>query len=201
MIPFRDCLTRYLSSAQLATIERTRIGIAGAGGLGSNIALSLIRSGFIHFEIIDHDHIEASNLNRQQYLLSDIGKSKAPCLKEKLLAINPDAHIAAHEVRLTPENTTSHFQNVDILFEAFDRAESKKMLIEAYSTTKAIIIAGNGLAGLHMTPLPIRKVHSRLYIVGDGVSGIGIDQPPLAPKVMVCAATMAGIALELTCQK
>jgi sulfur carrier protein ThiS adenylyltransferase len=41
-----------------------RIGIAGAGGIGSNVALQLVRAGIPDFKIVDFDRIEASNLNR-----------------------------------------------------------------------------------------------------------------------------------------
>ena len=43
------------------------IGIAGAGGIGSNVAVNLVRSGVDNFIIADFDKIEESNLNRQYY--------------------------------------------------------------------------------------------------------------------------------------
>ncbi len=44
-----------------------RIGIAGAGGLGSNVAVNLVRTGITSIKIVDFDEIEESNLNRQFY--------------------------------------------------------------------------------------------------------------------------------------
>ena len=66
---FEQGLLRYLKPEQLTLIQSKRIGLGGAGGLGSNCAMMLVRSGFKHLEIIDQDVIDASNLNRQQFFL------------------------------------------------------------------------------------------------------------------------------------
>ena len=70
-----------------------KVGIAGCGGIGSNVAYHLIRSGIVEFKFGDFDIVESSNLNRQFFFHSQIGKAKALCLKENLLQINPNAII------------------------------------------------------------------------------------------------------------
>src|SRR5271154_5591556 len=92
-------LLRYLKPEQLARIQSKKIGIGGAGGLGSNCAMMLVRSGFKNLEIIDQDVIDASNLNRQQYFLKELGLPKVDVLKKRLLDINPDAHIMIHQTQ------------------------------------------------------------------------------------------------------
>ena len=62
MNTFEKALLRYLTAEQLAAIQKTKIGIGGAGGLGSHVATILTRSGFRQFEILDKDIVEASNL-------------------------------------------------------------------------------------------------------------------------------------------
>lgn len=64
---FVEGLGRYFSGEQLERIRRVKVGIAGAGGLGSNCAFNLVRSGFSDFVICDFDIVEPSNLNRQFY--------------------------------------------------------------------------------------------------------------------------------------
>ena len=59
---FEQGLLKYLKPEQLALIQSKKIGIGGAGGLGSNCAMMLVRSGFKNLEIIDQDVIDASNL-------------------------------------------------------------------------------------------------------------------------------------------
>ncbi len=58
-------------------MRNATIGIAGCGGLGSNIAAALVRAGVGRLVIADFDRIELSNVNRQLYLPSQVGKPKA----------------------------------------------------------------------------------------------------------------------------
>ena len=55
----------YLTPAERAVLERARIGIAGAGGLGSNCAMHLVRAGVRRLVVADFDVVGESNLNRQ----------------------------------------------------------------------------------------------------------------------------------------
>lgn len=202
MNAFEQGLLRYLSAARLRKIRSFSIGIAGAGGLGSNIAMCLIRSGFNNFTLADKDAIEPSNLNRQYFFIDEIGRPKAEALKRRMLAVNPDAHITARRTVLTAGNINVCFSDRAVIFEAFDGAENKKMLVEAFAGSAAIVISGSGMAGLtNDTPLTIKKIHDRLFIVGDHVTRAGPRTPPFAPRVVACAALMASVALEFACQK
>lgn len=64
----------YYTPEETALLNRTSIGIAGAGGIGSNLALMLIRAGFSQLTTVDFDRVTASNLNRQTYYSAHIGK-------------------------------------------------------------------------------------------------------------------------------
>lgn len=63
----RQGLTRYFTPEQLARLRAARVGLAGAGGLGSNTALMLARCGVEDLLLVDDDVVEPSNLNRQQF--------------------------------------------------------------------------------------------------------------------------------------
>ncbi|NTV80844.1 MAG: sulfur carrier protein ThiS adenylyltransferase ThiF, partial [Candidatus Aminicenantes bacterium] len=115
----------------LAILRRSSVGIAGAGGLGSNVAVALARAGVGRLVIADFDRIEPSNLNRQQYFLDQIGERKVVALRENLLAINPYSLYEIHDVRINRRNAATIFARVDVLVEAFDKAAAKEMLIEA----------------------------------------------------------------------
>ena len=87
--------------------ERLRAGkvaVAGLGGLGSNVAVSLARIGVGHLHLIDFDRVDVTNLNRQQYFMRQIGRYKTDALKEELLEINPYLDIRTDCVRVTEEN-------------------------------------------------------------------------------------------------
>src|SRR5271170_4112112 len=96
---FENGLLKYLKPEQLTAIQSKKVGIGGAGGLGSNCAMMLVRTGFKHLEIIDQDLIDASNLNRQQYFADEVGLPKVKITKKRLLDINPDANIIIHQTQ------------------------------------------------------------------------------------------------------
>ena len=86
---FEASLLGKIGAEGLAAVKKVRVGIAGAGGLGSNCAAFLARSGFCRFKIIDFDAVEAGNLDRQHYFADQVGLPKVEALRENLLRINP----------------------------------------------------------------------------------------------------------------
>ena len=67
-------------------LKKFRVGIAGAGGLGSNCAIALARSGVGTIVLSDFDVIEEPNLNRQYYFIDQVGMMKTVALKENICA-------------------------------------------------------------------------------------------------------------------
>ena len=193
---FEEGLLRYLTPAQLQHIQSIKIGIAGCGGLGSNIAHALVRTGFIHFEIIDKDIIEASNLNRQNYYSDEVGLAKVTTTAKRLNQINSNVQVKTTQVFLTSDNIHTYFQDCTILFEAFDNVESKALFLETFADSGKLLILGSGMAGIKNTGIPIEKIRENIYIVGDRTTAVGKDNPPLAPRVIACASLMASVAVE-----
>lgn len=197
MNEFEKGLRKYFSEEQLLKIGRAKIGIAGCGGLGSNIANALVRSGFKDLELIDNDTVEASNLNRQNYFLDEIGLPKTEATAARLIRINPDIYISAKKFFLDGSNMRAQFADRDIIFEAFDSAESKKLFLETFGNSGKLLIMGSGMAGVsNEKPIAVHKIKDNIYIVGDEESDIANGLPPLAPRVIACAAMMANVALE-----
>jgi len=191
-------LLKYLKPEQLALIQTKKIGIGGAGGLGSNCAMMLVRSGFKNLEIIDQDIIDASNLNRQQYFANEVGLSKVETTKKRLLDINPDANIIIHQTKWQENNAPSFFKDADFIVEAFDVADWKYRFVQYYSPRYPIIVSGVGMAGLHdKKPMSVKKM-GNVYICGDRSTDSAQGHPPMAPRVTQCAAMMAEIILDLT---
>jgi sulfur carrier protein ThiS adenylyltransferase len=158
----------------------------------------LVRSGFQHLEVIDSDVIEPSNLNRQQFFLAELGQKKVHVLKERLLAINPEADVRIHDVHWTPENGDQYFQGSDFVIEAFDKAEWKHLFVDYYHDKAPVVVSGNGMAGLlEKKPMTVKKV-GNIYFVGDRETDTRQGHPPMAPRVTMCAAMMAEVVLDLT---
>lgn len=194
---FENALLRYLSQSELDRIQVIKVGIAGVGGLGSNIAHALVRTGFKHFIIADKDDVDASNLNRQFYSISDIGFSKVRMLEYHLREINPDVHITSFHTELNEGNIEELFRGCDIIFEAFDQAPLKAMVYERFIQSNKLIVLGNGMAGkTNRHQIIIKRIKDTIFTVGDGETEVGKDNPPLAPRVMTCAALMASVALD-----
>ena len=172
-----------------------RIGIAGAGGIGSNVAVQLVRAGLKCFlKIVDFDRIESSNLNRQFYFTDQIGQPKAPTLVENLKRIDPAADLQALVLRLDARNMADTFEDVEIVVEGFDGASDKKTLIETFAGTPKMVVAASGVAGLDLDGITVRTL-GNCHIVGDFATEAGHDNL-YAPKVILVAAVMSQIVLR-----
>ena len=195
---FEQGLLKYLKPEQLATIQSKKIAIGGAGGLGSNVAMMLVRTGFKNLEILDQDVIDASNLNRQQFFTNEIGLPKVEVTKKRLLDINPDAEITIHQLQWNETNADKFFKGADFIVEAFDVMDWKFRFMEYYRTRYPVVVSGVGMAGLlEKKPMTVKKM-GNVYICGDRTTNSHEGHPPMAPRVTMCAAMMAEIVLDLT---
>jgi sulfur carrier protein ThiS adenylyltransferase len=182
-----------------AILRAATVGIAGAGGLGSNVAVALARAGVGRLIIADDDRIEITNLNRQQYFLSQVGRVKVLALRENLERINPFSTYVVHRRRVTRSNVASLFGEADLLIEAFDRAVEKQMLIETWLERfpGRPIIAASGLSGFGGNSKIKQRKAGSLYICGDETSEPRPGVSPMAPRVALVAAMQANLAVEL----
>ncbi|MBN1759826.1 MAG: sulfur carrier protein ThiS adenylyltransferase ThiF [Chitinispirillaceae bacterium] len=194
---FSKVTAAYFTPAQAEALEKVTIGIAGAGGIGSNCALMLVRSGFSRFTLVDFDTVFPSNLNRQAYNRNHIGKKKVECLHQLCIAINSYAEITAYAARIDSGNIMQLFDNCDVIIEAFDDAGSKALLFTSYLNSGKLLVGVSGIAGIGNTDrIGIREIRENCFIVGDEVTGVSETVKPYAPRVMVAAAKMADIVLE-----
>lgn len=189
-------LQRYLSGEQLAAIRRTKIGIAGLGGLGSRVAELLVRTGFTQFALIDDDAVEPSDLNRQFYFADQVGLAKVQALDENLRRINPGIETKLLQLHLTRENSASLFAGCDAVVEAVDDPQTKRILIEELTRQGVFCVSASGLAGFgDAGSMGVRRLGSSLVMVGDFESDVAFA-PPLGPKVAAAAALQADAVLE-----
>lgn len=180
-------------------LKNFTIGIAGAGGLGSNCAVALARTGIGRLIICDFDMVTETNLNRQYYFKNQVGVKKVIALKENILKINPDTKVIINDIKLNESNLVSIYKNCDIIVEAFDLAEMKKMLIETcieYMPEKPLVI-GSGMAGFGNSNTIKTIRNGNIYICGDELSEVSEDNPPLAPRVGMVANMQANTVLEI----
>jgi sulfur carrier protein ThiS adenylyltransferase len=193
---FRKDLIAKLGEVKLTKIERTRVGIAGAGGLGSNCAACLVRAGFKRFTIADFDRVDPSNLDRQFYFEDQVGMKKVEALQTNLLRINPGLELQMLPVKLEPANVQEIFRDCDVVVECLDRADAKSMLVSGILPTGKLIVSASGLGGYGSSDdLKVRRLKPNLILIGDLASDIE-KAPALSPRVHIAAAKQADVVLE-----
>ena len=176
------------------------IGIAGLGGLGSNVVVALARVGAGKLIIADFDVVEEGNLTRQHYFLDQIGRAKVDATVENISRINPDTKIQMHRVRLTPENIPKIFAGADVVAECFDLPEQKQMLVETVLTKmkRVVIVSVSGLAGYgNSNEIKTRRISKRLILVGDGTSAARPGTRLTASRVGIAAYHQANAIVEV----
>jgi len=146
-----------------------KIGIAGIGGIGSNVARLLAQAGVRKIKIVDFDCVEVTNLNRQFYTTSQVGQKKTKSLKHNLLQIFPDMQIESIDQEIKPGDAFGHFNDCSIVVEGFDDKTLKKMIVEELSEKKIRIVSASGIAGTDMDAVCVKKI-GRCHIVGDLIS-------------------------------
>lgn len=174
----------------------TMIGIAGAGGIGSNVARYLAQAGTARIRLLDFDRVALSNLNRQFYSTDQVGRPKVNCLKDNLNQIFPEMKIETVHHCLARGECRDIFGDCGLVVEGFDTAGAKKFLVEEISAAGIPMVCASGIAGRDMGGVRTRQI-GNCHIVGDFSTDVE-EADLFPPKVGMIAAMMAGIALELT---
>ncbi|MGE0763536.1 MAG: ThiF family adenylyltransferase [Bdellovibrionales bacterium] len=102
-------------------LQNLRVGIAGLGGMGSNIAEILVRLGVGHIKIADPDTIEASNINRQVIAnRSTLGQKKALASAAQLREVASDYELVVYDDGITEENAKEFVSDLDVVIDEID---------------------------------------------------------------------------------
>lgn len=181
-------------------LARSGAAVAGLGGLGSNIAFSLARTGIGYLHLIDFDRVDITNLNRQQYFIHQIGMKKTEALKENLLQINPYLEIRTDFVKVEEGNIRELLEEDRYICEAFDKAENKAMLVNAVleQFPEKYLVAASGMAGFgDSNRIRTRKVTDHFYLCGDETSDAEEGICLTAARAALCAAHQANMIVSL----
>lgn len=193
---FHANLIKKMGKNNFNKVQSVRVGIAGAGGLGSNCALNLVRTGFEKLTIADFDRVDASNLDRQFYFLDQVGSYKVEALKTNLCRINTGLELRIIKERIEKDNAREIFADCDIVAECLDGAACKKTLLEELLIIRKFVVAVSGLGGIGSSDdIKIHRVKENLVMIGDLRSDI-CQKPALSPRVNVAAAKQADVILE-----
>ncbi|MBW2466772.1 MAG: sulfur carrier protein ThiS adenylyltransferase ThiF [Deltaproteobacteria bacterium] len=181
-------------------VKKAVVGIMGLGGLGTVVAGALARIGIGKLILADFDVVEPSNLNRQQYTISQLGMKKTNALKENLLQMNPYVAIETFDELLSEESIPEVFDTVDVLAECFDDPAMKAAALSSVLTNMPGIgyVGASGVAGYgDNNSIKTQKIRKNIYIIGDNVSAAEPGQGLMAPRVGIAAHHQANQILRI----
>lgn len=146
-----------LGAGAVERLRNARVIIFGMGGVGSWVAETLVRTGIFHLDIVDFDDVAPSNINRQlPALASTVGLPKVEVMKQRLLAINPEAEITAFNMLYTPDTADSFdLDSYDYVVDAIDSLRDKVLLIQRATSSRCRFFSSMG-AALKTDPTRIR---------------------------------------------
>ncbi len=113
-------------------LKAAKVLCIGAGGLGSPAAMYLAAAGVGTLGIVDFDVVDLSNLQRQLlHGTPDVGRPKLDSAKERLHALNPNAHIETYETALSSENALELFEPYDVILDGTDNFPTRYLVNDA----------------------------------------------------------------------
>lgn len=140
-----------LGKEAMQAVKKARVAVFGIGGVGGYVAEALARSGVGCLDLIDHDRVSLTNINRQIIATrKTIGQYKVDVMKERILDINPNAVVNTYKSFFLPENKDEFdFRAYSYVVDAVDTITAKiQLVIEAKNADIPIISsmgAGNKL--------------------------------------------------------
>lgn len=196
---------RYIRNIGTLTAEEqerlsvSRVCIVGSGGIGGFVFEELLRAGVENITIVDGDTFAENNLNRQ--LLSDedsIDEPKILAAEKRAFLINSDARINAIEEFLTEKNADDIIADCDVVIDALDSIDSRKILARACERQKKILIHGGiwGWLAEVAVILPGSRLMEAIY--PEDISD-SADQRSIVSTVAICASLQAAEALKILC--
>ena len=135
-----------LGSDGMAKLRKSRVAVFGLGGVGGYVVEALARSGIGALDLIDHDTISLTNLNRQILATRQtVGRDKATVAMERVLSIDPDIQVTAVRMFYGPDTADQFdFSRYDYVVDAIDTVTGKLALVTAAQAAGTPIISSMG---------------------------------------------------------
>lgn len=134
--------TRHIQLPQIGASGQSRLKqshalIIGAGGLGSPVSLYLAAAGVGKLTIVDHDIVDITNLQRQIIFSTEqVGKSKALCARDRLLALNPEISVEAIVAPFQTSNADELIKQADLIIDCTDNFTTRYLINDTCITHK-----------------------------------------------------------------
>ncbi len=198
----KQLLVKEFNEKGQRTLAQSKIIIIGAGGLGSNSANLLARTGVGTIEIIDEDLVELSNLHRTTiFTEEDIGKPKSIVLEEKLIRVNSEITITGIQKKATKNNIEKLVDNADLIIDGTDNMETRFLINDASIKNNIPWVYGGvaGTIGMTMGIIPGKTPCIRCIsqnISSSSTSGQGTFS--ILPSIVASIQCMEAIKILLS---
>ncbi len=152
-----------LGKTAMKKLKSARVAVFGLGGVGGFVVEALARSGVGALELIDHDNLSLTNLNRQILATRDtVGMPKAEAAAQRVKAIDPKIQVTVRQVFYTPQTADQFdFTQYDYVVDAIDTVTGKLMLIKAAKEANVPIISSMGTGNkLDATAFRVADIYS-----------------------------------------
>ncbi|MGH8179084.1 MAG: molybdopterin-synthase adenylyltransferase MoeB [Steroidobacter sp.] len=171
----RHLALREIGVAGQEKLKAARVLVIGAGGLGSPSALYLAASGVGVLGVIDNDHVDVSNLQRQVlYDSGSVGRPKADVAVQRLRALNPEIEVIAHQVELRASNVREIFRGYDVVLDGTDRFTTRYLSNDACVILRKPLVSAaiHRFEGQAMTYVPDRGPCYRCLFADPPADGL-----------------------------
>ena len=166
----RHILLPEIGETGQTALAEASVLVIGAGGLGSAVIAYLAAAGIGRIGIIDHDHVELSNLQRQIiHEQADIGRLKVESAGDRIAELNPDCAVDLHPRRITQENAAAIIGRYTIVADGCDRFATRLVVNDACMQTGVPLVSAAiaGFSGQLMTVIPAARTPCYRCFVGE----------------------------------
>ena len=127
-------------------VSQSHALIVGAGGLGSPAALYLASAGVGHISLIDHDHVDVTNLQRQiAHSQARVGQLKVASLQAAMQAINPEVRVTCYSQKADAALLALCMSSVDVVLDCTDNFETRQLINRACVQFAKPLVSGSAL--------------------------------------------------------
>jgi adenylyltransferase/sulfurtransferase len=151
----RHIIMREIGGPGQHRLKNARVLVIGAGGLGSPLLQYLAAAGVGTIDIVDHDTVSLSNLQRQViHGTPDIGMSKVASAAKALERINPHVNVIGHDVQCTNLNVEQLVASSNIVIDGSDNFSTRYLVSDTcYQLGKPLVTAALGVFDASLTTI------------------------------------------------
>ena len=140
----RETMLSEIGQKGLEKLQKAKVLVIGAGGLGCPALEYLATSGIGSIGIIDFDTVSETNLARQiLYTYDDLGKFKAEVAAHKIKKMNPYIEVKYWIDKVNEKNIDQYLNKFDYVLDSPDNLETRYLIEEHATVLKKVIIHGS----------------------------------------------------------